>query len=294
MRPSRHFNGSVANKVALISAAELQAQPQRHIFDCRFNLSQPAAGAQAYAEAHIPGARYVHLDHDLSRPRSGRNGRHPLPDRAVFAMRLGHLGLTPDTPVAIYDDAGGMFAARLWWMLRWVGHRAAVDILDGGLQAWRAAGFALTDRVPAHHEADYPLQQGDAVVMADDVMSLLNTSAIYLLDARSSDRFRGENETLDPVGGHIPGAHNRFFRDNLTDEGYFKSPHELRREFLALLGNHDPSTVVHTCGSGVTACHNLFAMEIAGFTGARLYAGSWSEWCSDPSRPIEIGPAREP
>ncbi|HTJ97110.1 MAG TPA: sulfurtransferase [Rhodocyclaceae bacterium] len=275
--------------MAIISAAALHADPRRHIFDCRFNLAEPAAGASAYAEGHIPGAQYLHLDHDLSGSRTGKNGRHPLPDPHVFASRLGSLGLTPDMPVAIYDDAGGMFAARVWWMLHWIGHQAVVSVLDGGIQAWLAAGFELSQEVQHPAAKSYLLTKTGPVVKAQDVLNFLGASSAYLLDARSADRFRGENETLDPVGGHIPGAKNRFFRDNLTDDGHFKPAHQLRTEFMEQLAGADPSTVVHSCGSGVTACHNLLAMEVAGLTGSKLYAGSWSEWSSDPSRPMEKG-----
>lgn len=284
--------------MGLVSAAALHADTRYHVFDCRFNLTNPSAGADAYALGHIPGARYVHLGHDLSRPVShapqghrGPGGRHPLPDPEVFALRLGQWGLTPDSHVALYDDAGGMFAARMWWMLRWIGHRGPVDVLDGGLPAWRAAGLPLTDALPHDVRCDYPFTQAGPVVLAEDVMTHLRGEgqAMFLLDARSPDRFRGENETLDPVGGHIPGARNRFFRLNLNDDGYFKSPAQLRAEFLAQFGDVSPTQVVHSCGSGVTACHNLLAMEIAGLPGANLYAGSWSEWCSDSSRPVATG-----
>lgn len=273
----------------LIDAQALHADTARRIFDCRFNLSDTAAGANAYAAAHIPGAQYLHLTHDLSGEKNGHNGRHPLPDPHIFTMRLSSLGLTPDMPVAVYDDAGGMFAARLWWMLHWVGHRAEVAVLDGGIQAWQAAGFALTQEVPTFKSQTYPLLQTGPVVTAQDVLGYLETSSAYLLDARSPERFRGEGETMDPVGGHIPGAHNRFFRDNLTDSGRFKTASELRAEFIAELGERSPTELVHSCGSGVTACHNMLAMEIAGLPGSRLYAGSWSEWSSDPSRPVEKG-----
>lgn len=275
--------------MALITAAALRTDTTRRIFDCRYDLRDASAGARAFANGHIPGARYLHLSHELSGQPDGNNGRHPLPDPQQFAMRLGSLGLTPEFAIAIYDDAGGMFAARLWWMLRWVGHRGHVAVLDGGIQAWAEAGFPLSQQPQSFPAQDYPLIQAGPVVRAADVLSFLGTSSAYLLDARSDDRFRGENETLDAVGGHIPGAHNRFFRQNLGDDGRFKSPEVLRAEFMAQLGDADPASVVHSCGSGVTACHNLLAMEVAGLTGSRLYAGSWSEWSSDPSRPVEQG-----
>ncbi|HEY1180792.1 MAG TPA: sulfurtransferase [Rhodocyclaceae bacterium] len=275
--------------MALISAEALHQDSSRRIFDCRFDLRDPCAGAKAFAEGHIPGAHYLHLNHELSGDPDGSNGRHPLPDPNIFAMRLGALGLSPDMAVAIYDDAGGMFAARLWWMLRWIGHRGPVAVLDGGIQAWTAAGYPLSQQPQSFPAQAYPLIRTGPVVRAQDVLSFLGASSHYLLDARSADRFRGENETLDAVGGHIPGAKNRFFRDNLTDDGHFKPAQQLREEFMAQLAGADPATVVHSCGSGVTACHNLLAMEVAGLTGSRLYAGSWSEWSSDPSRPVEKG-----
>ena len=275
--------------MALITAQALHADKARHIFDCRFDLRDPCVGARAYAEGHIPGAQYLHLHHDLSGETNGSNGRHPLPDPQNFATRLGSLGLTPDTPVAIYDDAGGMFAARVWWMLRWIGHRGHVAVLDGGIQAWQTAGYPVSQQPQSFPAQTYPLIKAGPVVRAQDVLSFLGSASAYLLDARSGDRFRGEGETLDPVGGHIPGARNRFFRDNLADDGHFKSADQLRTEFMAQLAGTDPATVVHSCGSGITACHNLLAMEVAGLTGSRLYAGSWSEWSSDPSRPVEKG-----
>lgn len=279
--------------MSLITAAalheEMSSNAPRHLFDCRFDLRDHCAGAKAYADGHIQGAQYLHLEYDLSSDRNGSNGRHPLPDAQIFATRLGSLGLAPDMPVAVYDDAGGMIAARVWWMLRWIGHRGDVSVLDGGIQAWTAAGYTLSQKPQTFPVQPYPLVKAGDVVGVSDVLSFLGASSMYLLDARSPDRFRGENETLDPVGGHIPGAHNRFFRDNLTDTGYFKSPHQLHEEFTTLLGDVTPASVVHSCGSGVTACHNLLAMEVAGLAGSRLYAGSWSEWSSDPARPIEKG-----
>lgn len=273
----------------LIDARALHADAGRRIFDCRYDLGNAAAGANAYAAGHIPGAQYLHMSHDLSGTPDGSNGRHPLPDPHAFTTRLGHLGLSPDMPVAIYDDAGGMFAARLWWLLRWVGHRAEVAVLDGGIQTWQTAGLPLTQAVPSFPAQAYPLLQTGPLVTAQDVMGHLATSSAWLLDARSAERFRGEDASMDPVPGHIPGAHNRFFRNNLDAQGRFKSPHELRAEFLAQLGDTPPTQVVHSCGSGITACHNMLAMEVAGLPGSRLYAGSWSEWSSDPARPVEKG-----
>ncbi|CAG0975079.1 thiosulfate/3-mercaptopyruvate sulfurtransferase [Rhodocyclaceae bacterium] len=278
----------------LVRAEELAAHlgdPSWRIFDCRHDLRQTEYGVQAYAKGHVPGALHLHLDRDLSGPQTGRNGRHPLPDPAVFAERMAACGVGPDTQVVAYDNEAGIFAARLWWMLRWVGHEK-VALLDGGLAGWKRAKQALDDVVPAYPRAPFAVRPAVAPVDAGYVLDRLGRPDMLLIDARAEDRFAGENETLDPVGGHIPGAVNRFYFDNLDDAGvYFKTPEELREEFEQLLAGRQPETVVQQCGSGVTACHNLLAMEIAGFGGSRLYAGSWSEWCSDPSRPVATGPA---
>jgi thiosulfate/3-mercaptopyruvate sulfurtransferase len=262
--------------------------PNLRIFDCRHQLSDVEFGARAYADGHLPGAFFLHLDRDLSAPMNGRNGRHPLPDAQLLASKLGAAGVSRKTQVVAYDDDGGMIAARLWWLLRWLGHDR-VALLDGGIRQWVKEGRALTheqpEQVPAHFEVD-EVERRDWVVSSDEVLASLGRHELCLVDARAPDRFRGENETLDPVAGHIPGARNRFFRDNLDAEGCFRPASELRREFLALLAGVDPAQSVMQCGSGVTACHNLLAMEIAGLHGARLYAGSWSEWCADPDRPV--------
>lgn len=268
--------------------AGLLGQPGLRVVDCRHDLSDPAAGRSAYAQAHIPGAVFMHLDEDLSGTCNGRNGRHPLPDPAVFAARLGASGIGPDDQVVACDDAGGAIAARLWWMLRWIGHRNAA-VLDGGYRAWKQAGLPLDAGLPGFPPVEHPV--ADALVGVVDAAALqdaLIRGDITLIDARSPDRFAGENETLDPVAGHIPGAINRFFRHNLAD-GRFRPPEELRAGFAALLGDRAAHEVVHQCGSGVTACHNLLAMEVAGLHGSRLYPGSWSEWCADPARPVATG-----
>lgn len=262
------------------------------VLDARFNLMQPEAGEAAWREGHIPGALYAHLDRDLSGPKTGTNGRHPLPTLSALADTLGRWGLTPATRVVAYDDAGGMFAARAWWLLRWVGH-ARVQVLDGGMPAWVAAGGELdtseATRPPTH---PHLTPQTGWLLSADEVLASLQgrAPAMPLLDARAPDRFRGENETLDPVGGHIPGAANRFFQQNLMG-GRFKAPAELLAEFQATLPGQDLSQVAHQCGSGVTACHNLLALAHAGLPMGRLYAGSWSEWCADPARPRAVGSA---
>jgi len=259
--------------------------PDWRIFDCRHQLSDVEFGAQAYADGHLPGAFFLHLDRDLSAPMNGRNGRHPLPDAQLLASKLGAAGVSRKTQVVAYDDDGGMIAARLWWLLRWLGHDR-VALLDGGIRQWVKEGRALTSERPEPVPARFEVELRDWVVSSDEVLASLDRHELCLVDARSAERFRGENETLDPVGGHIPGARNRFFRDNLDADGCFRPAPELRREFLALLAGVDPAQSVMQCGSGVTACHNLLAMEIAGLHGAKLHAGSWSEWCADPGRPV--------
>ncbi len=259
------------------------------LIDCRHDLANPAFGREAYARGHLPGAWFLHLDEDLSGPRSGTNGRHPLPDPDRLAHRLGACGVGENTQVVAYDDAGGMFAARLWWLLRWLGHRP-VAVLDGGFQAWCAAAKVLTSELPRAVPARFEARLQPGAVDAAYVEQHLGKADMALLDARSPDRFRGENENLDPVAGHIPGATNRFFKDNLDAGGRFKQASVLREEFAAVLRGRDPHRVVHQCGSGVTACHNQLAMEVAGLAGSRLYPGSWSEWCADPARPVATGP----
>lgn len=272
----------------LISASDLAAcagDERVVIVDCRHDLARPDAGEAAWHESHIPGALFMHLDRDLSAPRTGRNGRHPLPSAAAFAALLGAVGISPRHRVVAYDDAGGMFAARLWWMLRWIGHADAA-VLDGGLIAWQAVGGALDTTVRVLPETVHPLRADMPVVNADTVLANIGSARLLLIDARAADRFRGENETLDPVGGHIPGALNRFFKLNLADCGRFKPADQLLAEWRELIGERDGGSLVMQCGSGVTACHNLLALELAGLSGARLYPGSWSEWCSDPARPM--------
>lgn len=270
--------------------ADLPLRGQTVVVDCRFNLGDPDAGERAWQQGHIPGAYYAHLDRDLSGLKTGRNGRHPLPDAAAFERTLASWGVRPDTLVVAYDDAGGVFASRLWWMLKhWMGHAPAA-VLDGGWQHWL--------QIKGHQDTHTPMARASqgtgswaphpsAVVSVEDVeQSLTTPERMQLLDARSPDRFQGQNETLDPIGGHIPGALNRFFKDNLQSNGCFKPAARLKDEFIALLGTRPITRVVHQCGSGVTACHNLLAMEVAGLPGSRLYPGSWSEWCADLSHPM--------
>ena len=258
------------------------------VLDCRFDLTDPSAGEAAHAARHLPGARYVHLDRDLSGTKTGRNGRHPLPDRGDFAAWAGRMGIAPGVQVVAYDDQGGPYAARCWWLLRWLGHDA-VAVLDGGFSAWRAAGQAFDDTVPAPLAGTppYPAAGVPAMPTVDADALLAALGRVRLVDARHGARFRGEVEPLDPVAGHIPGATLRCFQDNLAPDGRFKPVDQLRDEFMAWAT--PASSVVHQCGSGVTACHNLLAMAHAGFEGSALYPGSWSEWCADPARPVAVG-----
>lgn len=273
----------------LVNAAELASHlddSEWIVCDCRHDLADYEHGRRSYAGGHIPRARFLHLDEDLSGPKTGNNGRHPLPHPQTFALRLGALGIDRSTQVVAYDSSGGYYAARLWWMLRWLGHTRAA-VLDGGWDAWTRAGLPLTSERPSIEPATYvPGARRAAAVDADFLAAHLNDASTLIVDARSEDRFRGENETIDPVAGHIPGAVNRFFKRNLRADGGFETPDALRRDFAALLGDKDPRAVVHQCGSGVTACHNLLAMEHAGLTGSRLYPGSWSDWISDRARPV--------
>jgi|SRR5450830_50876 len=279
----------------LISAADLAAHAgdaNLLIVDCRHDLTSPDTGLDAYRAGHIPNARFAHLDQILSGAKTGSDGkfkgRHPLPEAQDFIAAMRVIGINNDTQVVAYDAQGGMFAARLWWLLRWVGH-VQVAVLDGGLPAWQAQGGALSTETPAATRGD--LQAQPALVTAievDGVVANLDSKAMTVVDARAADRYRGENETMDAVGGHIPGARNRFFKDNLGADGRFKSADVLRAEWNALIDN--PQTAIMQCGSGVTACHNLLALEVAGLPGARLYPGSWSEWSSDAARPVATGP----
>lgn len=274
-------------------SALLDAQPPSDVLvlDCGFELTDPQKGRRQYDKGHIAGARYVHLDEVLSGRKTGANGRHPLPDQAGFANAMAALGVNPTTQVVAYDNAGGMYASRLWWLLRWCGHRA-VAVLDGGIAAWAAAGHATTPATsPSRARGTLVANaQMQPTVSRAQLMAALKAGDVVLLDARAPDRYRGENETLDAKGGHIPGARNRYFRDNLGPDGRFLPAELLRDAFLSLLGGRAPAAVVSQCGSGVTACHNLLAMEIAGLSGASLYPGSWSEWSSLAGSPVATGP----
>ena len=255
------------------------------ICDCRFDLTNAKAGFEMYKTAHITGAIYVNVDQDLSGKKTGSNGRHPLPSPEEWAKTRQGLGIANHTHVVAYDSHGGTFASRLWWMLRSIGH-ASVQVLDGGLDAWNGS-FSSVGRAPKPLSAMPEAFPYQGVVLIDEMEKNVATQERKMvIDARAPDRFRGENETLDPVGGHIPGATNRCFKENLV-AGKFKSPELLYKEFVLLIGQQKPGTIIHSCGSGVSACHNLLAMEAAGLSGSRLHVGSWSEWCSDPKRPVE-------
>ena len=253
--------------------------------DCRFDLVDPLAGRKSYLEGHIPGALYVDLDRDLSGTKTGINGRHPLPTPEAWAQTKSRLGMDSKTLVIAYDNQGSVYASRLWWMLKATGH-ANVQVLDGGLDAWNGP-IGTLPRQPEATKIPVPSMPYVGLVLVDGVMQNLQSKEYVIVDARANDRFQGQNETLDPVGGHIPNAINYCFRENLTGKS-FKTSEQLYKDFHALLGSTKASEVIHQCGSGVTACHNLLAMEIAGLKGSRLYAGSWSEWCADPSRPVAL------
>jgi thiosulfate/3-mercaptopyruvate sulfurtransferase len=273
----------------LVSTQVLAAHPEWRVFDCRHDLARPELGEQQYREAHIPGALFAHLDRDLSAPRTDRGGRHPLPYPGAFLAWLGQQSLRPGDHVVCYDAGSGVIAARLWWMLRWVGHEA-VAVLDGGLAKWLAEGRGVTNAVPRFTHTSYPVRLREERVVGIGFVEE-RQQEVLLLDARAPARFRGEQEPIDPVAGHIPGAKNRFCNDNVGPDGTFKSSDALKREFREIIGDKAPAEVVNYCGSGVSACHNLLAMEIAGLRGAKLYAGSWSDWISDPKRPVGKGAA---
>jgi thiosulfate/3-mercaptopyruvate sulfurtransferase len=291
----------------LITAEELKALQASGaplmVFDCSFDLSNTSAGEEAYRQAHIPGAVYAHLDTALSaefvvEPDGRRHphedavsgGRHPLPTREQFALWLSSVGFANDMQAVVYDRNNSNYCGRLWWMLKWAGHDA-VAVLDGGLKAWQEAGGEVTDRTEtSHFQSNFELKpELRKLVTVRDVVAHLGKKDLTLVDARSGPRFRGETEPIDPVAGHIPGALNRPGTDNIGPDGKFKSAQQLRADFDKVLAGHDPATVAHHCGSGVSAVPNLIAMELAGFPPTALFAGSWSEWIADPSRPVAKG-----
>jgi len=277
----------------LVTTTELAkhlGDPDWIVFDTRHDLMDASRGPNVYAKGHIPGAYFMHVDHDLSGPKSGKNGRHPLPDLEVFAAKMNRCGLSRHRQVVVYDDMDGNWSVRLWWMLRWLGHER-VALLDGQYPQWLHEDRPVTKDVPAPREGRFvPKPLLGATVDAGYVDAFREDAAVKVIDARAAERYEGRVEPVDPVAGHIPGTVNRFWKANLGLDGRFKSPSQLRMEYLALLDDTAPEKAVHLCGSGVTACHNLFAMELAGLAGSRLYPGSWSEWVSDPARAIAKGP----
>ena len=279
----------------LVSASTLHQQindPQWIIVDCRFSLANSEAGSYAYRHGHISHARYADLNNNLSSAITDFTGRHPLPDFGLLAKKLGAWGITNNSQVVCYDDTGGTFAGRLWWLLRCLGHDN-VAVLNGGIQHWQQQGFALTTHLPTLKPVTFrPYLNSVHWLNALQVQNSLARKAICLIDARTPERYRGEQEPIDPVAGHIPGALNRPFQLNLDNTGLFLSAESLSSQFKTLIGTTAPEQVVHYCGSGVTACHNLLAMEHAGLTSPKLYAGSWSEWISDKNREIATGAAR--
>jgi thiosulfate/3-mercaptopyruvate sulfurtransferase len=268
----------------------LLGKPELAVVDCRFDLMKPEAGRQAYLTSHIPGARYADLNRDLSVPTGPHTGRHPLPSPEAFAARLGAMGIGNAAQVVAYDEANGSMAARLWWMLRWLGHGAAA-VLDGGFKAWTAHGGALEAGEPASHRVEHftPVVDPNAVVTTAELELALRDPKTVLVDARAPERFAGTVEPIDPVAGHIPGAVNHPFSANLGPDGHFLSAAELGRRWQERLPGRELENLVAMCGSGVTACHNLLSLEVAGLGGGRLYAGSWSEWIRDPRRPVARG-----
>ena len=263
--------------------------PRWVVFDCRHDLMAPAAGEALYRDGHIDGARFAHLDRDLSGAKDGRNGRHPLPTRDAMVAFLAAAGVDHDSVVVAYDASSGLYASRLWCMARWIGH-ADVAVLDGGLPAWSAAGRPLATAMPVPARGTIAIGPSlVSLVETADLEADLERHARLVVDARAPERYRGEVEPLDPVAGHIPHAVNHPMARNLQADGRFKDATALRAAFDETLAGRSAGTVVQSCGSGVTACHNLLAMEAAGLPGAALYAGSWSAWSSDPARPIERG-----
>ena len=276
----------------IVSTAQLAQQldnPDWVILDCRFSLGNTEAGGLAYRAAHIPGANYVHLDHDMSSPITPNSGRHPLPDIAILADKLSRWGVDGSKQVVVYDDSFGSMAVRMWWLLRWLGHDR-VALLDGGWPKWMKEKQATSTDLPKPGNNKFiPKLRNDLLADAAEVESARQSDSRILIDARTEQRFSGEHETLDKVGGHIPGAINWVFEENLDFDGTYLPAEELRAAYVALLHDVPPENVIHTCGSGVTACHNMLAMEIAGLNGGKLYAGSWSEWITDPKRPVATG-----
>lgn len=277
---------------ALISPdelAELVRSGESVVLDCRFNLAKPEAGEAAFQSAHIPGAAYAHLDRDLASPRGPGSGRHPLPGPAGLSRIFSSWGIDRSVRVVAYDDAGGAIAARLWWLLRWMGH-PQVALLDGGWNAWTETGMPVSTATPDARQREFQGRAGQMPVMeTEEIASRLTDENLLIIDARAPARYLGQVEPIDPVAGHIPGAVNLPYQDNLTESGRFRDRTILRQNIDAIIGHRTASDTVVMCGSGVTACHNLFSMELAGLSGACLYPGSWSEWIADPRRPVSQG-----
>ena len=282
---------SVAQLISPQALNERQSQPGLVILDCRFALEDPDYGLRSYAEGHIEGAQFADLERDLSGPvTKGVTGRHPLPDPDELIERLRGWGINNDSDVVLYDDGPGAFAARAWWLLAWLGKRDGVLLLDGGLKAWHGAGFPLnldSVKLPRGHFDGVPDNQ--LLITADALQKRQDDPALTLIDARALPRFRGESEPIDPVAGHIPGAQCAAFNENLDSTGRFLTAEQLKRRFAEKLGDRSPDELVAYCGSGVTACHNLFALALAGYPLGKLYAGSWSEWINDPQRGVATG-----
>ncbi len=279
----------------LISTTELAVKigdPACVIFDCRHDLFDAGKGERLYREGHIPGAIYANMDTDLSGEKNGTNGRHPLPSPAAFTAFLARNGVTNTSKIIAYDDVGGQFASRLWWLARWIGLTDA-SLLDGGIAKWIADGHALSRDVPVPKPVALRGHANPLMALnADEVEAGLKIASTTLIDARAPERYRGEVEPIDPVAGHIAGAKNRFYKENLNADLTMRSPEELGAAFLSIMNAPNAHEVVHQCGSGVTACANIFAMEYAGLKGSKLYAGSWSEWITNPARPIVKGNAK--
>ena len=277
----------------LVTTEELSrhlGDPGWVVFDTRHDLMDPDKGRRAYAAGHIPGAYFLHVDDDLAGTKTGTNGRHPLPDVAELAKKIDAAGVRPESQVVVYDDLGGNFAVRLWWMLRWLGHDK-VALLDGQFPLWEKEGRRVSAEVPKPRAGTFvPRPDRAAVVDKPFVARMREDPALKLIDARAAERFKGLKETIDPVAGHVPGAVNRFWQQNLAPDGRFKPPDQLERELRQFLGGTPPENTVHMCGSGVTACHNMLALALAGMPTGRLYPGSWSEWCADKSLPIAAFP----
>lgn len=290
--PGADSAGHAPAHTTLIGTSELARHlddPAFVVVDVRHQLAQPEHFGEAeYAKAHIPGALFVHLDRDLSARKTGRNGRHPLPTPENAAALFGRLGIDATKQVVAYDQGDGMYAARMWWMLRWLGHEHAA-VLDGGFAKWQREGRPVSAETRAAKPTTFVPRGVRPTVSATGIAASLPRHALLLLDARAAERYRGDNEPIDPVAGHIPGALNRPYTRNLAADGTFRSAHELRGDFDGMLHGRAPEDLVHYCGSGVSACHNLLAAAVAGYPLTRLYPGSWSEWSADPSRPVAKG-----